>query len=85
MSKDLSHIHTLQNNDKWMISQLQATADPNKQYLAWGKSNETPGVKQSWLSILKNMSYLLYFVHRLLSRLWARCNKVISPQIVHFV
>lgn len=33
-SKDLSHIHTPQNNDKWMISQIQATADPNKQYLA---------------------------------------------------
>lgn len=34
MSKDLSHIHTPQNDDKWMISQLQATADLNKQSLA---------------------------------------------------
>lgn len=33
MSKDLSHIHTPQNNNKWMVSQLQATADLNKQYL----------------------------------------------------
>lgn len=31
MSNNLSHIHTPQNNDKWMISQLQATADLNKQ------------------------------------------------------
>lgn len=50
-SKDLSHIHTPQNDNKWMVSQLQATADLNKQYLAWGKSNETRGVKQSWMSI----------------------------------
>lgn len=36
MSKDF-YIHTPQNNNKWRISQLQATADLNKQYLAWGK------------------------------------------------
>lgn len=35
MSKDLSHIHTPRNNDKWMNSQLQATADLNKQSQAW--------------------------------------------------
>lgn len=31
MSKDLSHIHTPLNDDEWMSSQLQATADRNKQ------------------------------------------------------
>lgn len=31
MSNDASHIHTPQNNNKWMVSQLQATADMNKQ------------------------------------------------------
>lgn len=31
MSKDLSHIHTPLNDDERMSSQLQATADLNKQ------------------------------------------------------
>lgn len=48
MSKDLSHIHTPLNDDEWMSSQLQATADLNKQSpKLGGGANETPGVKQS--------------------------------------